>query len=577
MGNTTFEGKKKRQNGVIRLVFSILSILLQVVFIVSIFTRLNAYAVWIDSVASILAFVLVLKIYGSDKLSTIKTPWIILILVFPIMGSVLYCLVGLNGGTWKMRARYAEIDAKLLPMLPDNESAADALRNRLPRAYGIAAYIKRNSGYPVYADTPITYYSEAAKGLKAQLRDLACAQRYIFMEYHAIEDDKAWQQIQNVLVERVAAGVEVYVFYDDMGSIGFVNMDFAHKLQGFGIKCKVFNPVNPALNMFLNNRDHRKITVIDGRVGYTGGYNLANEYFGITHPYGMWKDTGICIEGAAVRSLIITFLEMWNAGGRDLISDEKITEYLKYADEALSDTEPAGAEEFPLEITFETKVGEPQKGNDEACLNADVNIYCGSNSKGCAKDNNRDYESRHTAFVQPYADSPLNKEKLGEDVYISMVNSAERYCWFMTPYLIITDEMSHALGLAAKRGVDVRIITPGIPDKKLIYRVTRSFYNGLVKNGVRIYEWTPGFCHAKMSVADDCMATCGTINLDYRSLYHHFENGCFIADSEAVNEIRADMESVMEEGREVTEQYRDGRRAYLMLIDLFLRLFAQLL
>lgn len=524
MGITTFEGKKKRQNGIIRLVFSGLAILLQLVFIVSTFTRLNEYVVWIDSVTHILAFILVLKIYGSDKISTIKTPWIILILVFPIMGSLLYVLVGLNGGTWKMRARYAKIDAELLPMLPDNEAAARLLRDKLPKAYGIAAYIKRNSGYPVYADTTIAYYSEAVKGLEAQLEDLDKAQRYIFMEYHAIEDDKAWQRIQTVLLERVAAGVEVYVFYDDMGSIGFVNMDFAHKLHGLGIKCKVFNPVNPALNMFLNNRDHRKITVIDGRVGYTGGYNLANEYFGITHPYGMWKDTGIRIEGEAVRSLIITFLEMWNSGGRDLISDEKITGYLRYAEE-----------------------------KDWA------------------------YESGHKAFVQPYADSPLNKEKLGEEVYISMANSAERYCWFMTPYLILTDEMLHALGLAAKRGVDVRIITPGIPDKKLIYRVTRSFYNGLVKNGVRIFEWTPGFCHAKMSVADDCMATCGTINLDYRSLYHHFENGCFIADGESAAEIREDMRSVMTECREVTEQYREGRKAYLMLTDLFLRLFAQLL
>lgn len=547
MSSTTFEGKKKTQNGVMRLAFSVLAILLQLVFIVSVFTRLNAYAVWIDSATRILAFILVLKIYGSDKLSTIKTPWIILILVFPIMGSVLYVLVGLNGGTWKMRARFAKIDSKLLPMLPDNVSDENALRDRLSKAYGIAAYIKRNSGYPVYRDTPISYYSEAVKGLEAQLKDLAGAKRYIFMEYHAIEDDKAWQRIQAVLTERVAAGVDVYVFYDDMGSIGFVNMDFAKKMQGLGIKCKVFNPVHPALNMFLNNRDHRKLTVIDGRIGYTGGYNLANEYFGITHPYGRWKDTGIRIDGAAVRSLIITFLEMWNSGGSDLVSDEKIEEYLKYADASISATSISDVR------MSDTNISHRQSSEDDNC------------------------QSGYTAFVQPYADSPLNKEKIGEDVYISMVNSAERYCWFMTPYLIITDEMSHALELAAKRGVDVRIVTPGIPDKKLIYRVTRSFYNGLVKSGVRIFEWTPGFCHAKMSVADDCMATCGTINLDYRSLYHHFENGCFIADSEIVTDIRDDMSSVMAESREVTEQYREGRRAYLMLADLVLRLFAQLL
>lgn len=188
-----------------------------------------------------------------------------------------------------------------------------------------------------------------------------------------------------------------------------------------------------------------------------------------------------------------------------------------------------------------------------------------------------EYKAAQTGFAQPYADSPMDDEQVGEEVYISMVNKAEKYCWFITPYLIITDEMTHALCLAAKRGVDVRIITPGIPDKKMIYSVTRSFYHGLVKNGVRIYEWTPGFCHAKMSVADDCMATCGTINLDYRSLYHHFENGCFMADSPAVLSIRNDLEETMKECREVTEQYRTGRSAYLRLGQLFMRLFAGLL
>ena len=319
--------------------------------------------------------------------------------------------------------------------------------------------------------------------------------------------------------ERVKAGVEVRVFYDDMGSIGFINTDFVKKLEFAGIHCRVFNPFMPGLNVFLNNRDHRKITVIDGKIGFTGGYNLANEYFNYTHPYGQWKDTGIRLEGDAVRSLTITFLEMWNAVSMKDINDTDFDQYLVKSD----------------------------------------------------------YQAAQEGFIQPYADSPMDDEQVGEEVYISMINKAERYCWFMTPYLIITDEMTHALCLAAKRGVDVRIITPGMPDKKLIYSITRSFYHGLVKNGVRIYEWTPGFCHAKMSVADDCMATCGTINLDYRSLYHHFENGCFMADSQTVLDIRDDLGATMNECREVTEKYRTGRSAYLRLGQLFMRLFAGLL
>ena len=339
------------------------------------------------------------------------------------------------------------------------------------------------------------------------------------MEYHAIEDKESWHRIQTALEERVRAGVEVRVFYDDMGSIGFINTDFVKKLESVGIKCRVFNPFAPGLNLFLNNRDHRKITVVDGKVGFTGGYNLANEYFNITHPYGQWKDTGIRLEGDAVRSLTITFLEMWNA---IKASDQDDTDIDRYLPES-------------------------------------------------------DYQAEEKGYVQPYADSPMDDEQVGEEVYISMANKAEKYCYYITPYLIITDEMTHALSLAAKRGVDVRIITPGIPDKKLVYGVTRSFYGGLVRNGVRIFEWEPGFCHAKMSIADDKMATCGTINLDYRSLYHHFENGCFLYHCNAVAEIKRDFDKTFKECREVTEQYRTGRSATLRLGQLFLRLFAQLL
>ena len=519
MKQDTLEGRAGSKNGVKRLCFSGLCILLEAAFIVMMITKLNEYAEIVNLATRLFAAVLVMALYASDKTSSMKMPWVILILIFPIMGVALYLLIGLNGGTRKMRERYADIDRKLLPMLPDNVVCLEKMNAKIPKAGNISTYIQRNAHYPVYQNTDVTYYDEAVKGLEAQLEDLSKAEKFIFMEYHAIEDDKAWKKIQNVLEERVKAGVEVRVFYDDMGSIGFINTDFVKKLENVGIHCRVFNPFMPGLNVFLNNRDHRKITVIDGKIGFTGGYNLANEYFNYTHPYGQWKDTGIRLEGDAVRSLTITFLEMWNAVSMKDINDTDFDRYLVKSD----------------------------------------------------------YQAVQKGFIQPYADSPMDDEQVGEEVYISMINKAERYCWFMTPYLIITDEMTHALCLAAKRGVDVRIITPGIPDKKLIYSVTRSFYHGLVKDGVRIYEWTPGFCHAKMSVADDCMATCGTINLDYRSLYHHFENGCFIADCQTVLDIRDDLESTMKECREVTEKYRTGRSAYLRLGQLFMRLFAGLL
>ena len=516
---TTLESRQKTKNGVKRLIFVVLSILLEVTLIVLLFTSLNDYAEWLHLLTRTLAAILVLYIYSEDKTATMKMPWIILIMLFPIVGVTIYLLVGLNKGTRKMRARYQAIDEVLLPLLPDSSDLIENLKQTQPKAASISHYLQTYAKYPLFQNTDVTYYNEAVKGLEAQLEALKQAKHFIFMEYHAIEDKESWQRIEEILVEKVNEGLEVRVFYDDMGSIGFINTDFVQKMEGLGIACRVFNPFMPGLNVFLNNRDHRKITVIDGEVGFTGGYNLANEYFNVTHPYGMWKDTGIRLEGPAVRSLTIAFLEMWNAVKETDKHDKNFMRFL------------------PVDS----------------------------------------YEASETGYVQPYAFIPMSSERVGEEVYISMANKAEKYCYFMTPYLILTDEMVHAIALAAKRGVDVRIITPGIPDKKMVYGVTRSFYPDLVKHGVRIYEWTPGFCHAKMSVVDDVMATCGTINLDYRSLYHHFENGCFMVNTQSVLDIKADFDATFEECREVTQEYQKGSKAHLSLKELFLRLFAQLL
>ncbi|MDO4805046.1 MAG: cardiolipin synthase [Lachnospiraceae bacterium] len=520
--STTLESEAKTKNGVKRMVFSLVAIGVEVVFIFFLLTKLQNHAAWIEIVLHLLVLLLVLGIYAMDMTSSMKMPWIILILTVPVLGTVLYLLVGLNGGTHKMRKRYEDLDRRLLPLLSGKDGETSRLLGETdPAAAGISFYLRTNSGYPVWQNTDVVYYDDAAKGLEAQLADLDKAEKFIFMEYHAIEDKTSWKRIEDVLVRKVAQGVEVRVFYDDMGSIGFITTDFVKKLEGLGIACRVFNPFLPFLNLFLNNRDHRKITVVDGKVGYTGGYNLADEYFNLTHPYGQWKDTGIRLEGDAVQSLTVTFLEMWNAG-RNKIDGREDADFGKY---------------LP----------------------------------------HYEYRAVQNGFIQPYADSPMDDKRVGEDVYISMAEKAERYCYFVTPYLIVTDEMTHALTLAAKRGVDVRIVTPGIPDKKMVYSVTRSFYPALVKHGVRIYEWTPGFCHCKMSVADDKMATCGTINLDYRSLYHHFENGCWMYDSAIAASIRDDFYTLFDESCEVTEKYREGKNSFMKISQLFLRLFAELL
>lgn len=515
---TTLEKSESTKNGVTRLIFTIVAILLEVLLILSLILWLNDYAEWIAIGSRILAALLVLQIYNQEKTSSMKMPWIILIMLLPVMGVSLYLLIGTNGSTYKMRKRYKEMDDILFPLLPDPRNTLNRFDEIDKGASNIARYIHTYGGYPAYDDSDIEYYSEAVYGLEAQKQELRKAKRFIFMEYHAIEDAESWHGIQEILEDKVKQGVEVRVFYDDMGSIGFINTDFVKRMEAKGIRCKVFNPFAPGLNLFLNNRDHRKITVVDGLVGFTGGYNLANEYFGITQPFGVWKDTGVKITGNAVKNLTAAFLEMWNA-----VSDK--------------DTNDTDLMQFM-----------PDTG----------------------------HQAGEESFIVPYGDIPMDREQLGENVYISMAEYASDYAWFITPYLILTDEMIHALGLAAKRGVDVRVITPGIPDKKMVYSITRSYYHSLVTNGVKVYEFTPGFCHCKMSIADDKIATCGTINLDYRSLYHHFENGCLYYGCKAVADTKKDFEKTMSLCREVTEEYKDPK-VWIKSKHLILRLIAPLL
>ena len=562
----TQETQASVKNGVSRMIFAVISIRLELIVILLLLFTAGQRATWIYSLIRILGAILVLKIYGSHKTASIRMTWMLVILLLPIFGTALYLLIGFNGHSLRMRKRYEDIDRLLLPMLPANRDVAERAVARDGRLGGIVEYIRRQAGYPVYENTVVEYFDDGEKGFEAQKRDLAKAEKFIFMEYHAIEDAECWHEIRDVLAERAKAGVEVRVFYDDMGSLGFINTDFVKRTEEYGIQCRVFNPFAPGLNLFLNNRDHRKITVIDGKVGFTGGYNLANEYFHRTEPFGFWKDTGIRLEGDAVQSLTVTFLEMWNAVS-DLDKDDK--DFKKYI-------AASGAERL-LEKSSK-KISEDKAER----IAKDKEAYIERMIDTVQPDEKYITDTEAVTggdfgFVQPYADTPMDEVHVGEDVYISMAECAQKYAWFITPYLIITDEMCHAFSLAARRGVDVRIITPGIPDKKVVYSLTRSYYNGLARNGVRIFEFTPGFCHAKMSITDDLMATCGTINLDYRSLYHHFENGCLYADCNAVMETKRDFEETFAQCREVTEKYTTGRGALMRFSQMILRLAAPLM
>ena len=499
--------RKKSGNSILRAVFVALSFLLQLGWLLVQILALNN-SPYIAAATHLIAVLAVLKLYSKPTNAAFKLPWIMLMMAMPVMGLSLYLMTQLAYSPKSIRKRLQAMKQKNAPFLEN----AEIPQGLTLEEENMANYLRNYEGMPVWSETEAKYYGEPLDALADMKRDLEQAKKFIFMEYFILEDGEAFRQIREILERKAAEGVEVRLMYDDLGSIGTTSWRYAAELNKAGIQCRSFNPALPFLNLFLNNRDHRKITVIDGKVGYTGGYNLADEYFHYKKLYGYWKDTGLRLEGRAVRNLTATFLELWNVNSR---TEEDVSAYL------------------------------------------DI-----------------DHRVDASGAVQPFGDSPLDGERSAENVYLNIINQAKHHVWIMTPYLIITDEMRRSLELAAKRGVDVRLITPGIPDKKTVWAVTRSYYAPLVRDGVRIYEYTPGFCHGKMAVSDGCLASIGTSNLDYRSLYLHFENNVVLYRCEAVHQMEADFEEMFPVCREMTEQYQ---RVTLRIWQCILRLFAPLL
>lgn len=514
--NERREKTKSMKNSVGRAAFVAVAILLQVGYLVNLITRAGEYSPYITLAVEVLALIAVVAIYSQYRSSASKISWIVLVLFFPVLGLCLYLLVGQPWATRSIRRRFENVDRSLAGRLPQDRAVVRAIEAEEPAMAGQMRYIREWAKYPVYRNTAVEFHAQGETAFAALKAELRKAEKFIFMEYHAIELSECFLELESILAERARAGVEVRLFYDDVGSLTFIGPNFVQRMEKLGIHCRVFNPLIPMVSAFMNNRDHRKITVIDGRVGFTGGYNLADEYFNVKHPYGHWKDTGVLLRGEAVRSLTVMFLEMWNAVKR------QDGDYSPY-----------------------TAVSLPEVASD--------------------------------GYVQPYADSPLDDERVGENVYLNMLKSARRYAWITTPYLILDDEMSHELILAAKRGVDVRILTPGIPDKKLVFQLTRSYYPQLARGGVRIFEYAPGFLHAKQMLVDDETAAVGTINLDFRSLYLHFENAVLLHRCGAIRDIRRDFEATLPLCREMTGAYGGKRRARLRVGQNLLRLFAPLL
>ena len=500
-----------------RVLFTVLCLIIQLIWIIALVWKLNQYYVWFATVIEIIGVIVVLRINAKSEFSAARLVWTIVILSLPLFGITLYLMFGRTGLTKRTKAYYEKVAAKYSPELTQEKEILLSLKKENIYIHNQEYYIQNSSGYPVYRNTDVTYYPQTEPALEAMLKDLENAREFIFMEYFAVEDTEVFHRIEEILLKKVSEGVEVRFIYDDFGSIGFVKPEFMRRMNRQGIQCRIFNPLIPLLYVFMNHRDHRKITVIDNHVSFSGGYNLADEYFNVTHPYGHWKDTGVRLEGDAVKSHTVMFLEMWNFI-RD--TDESYEKYLR---------------------------------------------------------RNTAFHSLQKGFVQPYSDTPLDNVTLGENVYMNILKTASRYVYITTPYLIIDNEMQKELCMAAERGIDVRIITPGIPDKKLVFLLTQSYYAALIRSGVRIYEYTPGFIHAKGYLSDDQVAVVGTINMDYRSLYLHFECGVYLYGYDAIMDIKRDFIETFPLCREIGLDYCRKRSVFIRCFQCILRLFAPLL
>lgn len=478
----------------------------------------------------VLSFAAVVWILNNRSNPAYKLAWIIPILVFPIFGGLFYLFFGKTQLSRSTKQRMRESADCVAQAAEPGEANLAALRELSPEAALQSRYLSAIAGSPLWRGTATEYLATGEEAFARIKEALESAQRFIFLEFFIIGEGRMWGEILEILERKARGGLDVRVMYDDFGCLNRIPGDFDRRLEAKGISCAVFNPLRPVLSSSHNHRDHRKILVVDGRIAFTGGINLADEYINEYDRFGHWKDNAVRIEGEAVASFTQMFLELWTHARR------------------------------------KKRAAGRSGGIEPARLRAEE-LYAPAASVGVASD----------GFVQPYEDSPLDEEPVGECVYLNLIARAKRYLYIATPYLVIDHEMMTALTLAARDGVDVRILTPHIPDKWYVHAVTRANYRPLIESGAKVFEYTPGFIHQKTFVADDEYGTVGTVNLDFRSLYLHFECGVWLYGCASVLAMRDDFIRTQAKSREVSLADLDGDRFVARAAGWFLRIFSPML
>ncbi|MCF0150137.1 MAG: cardiolipin synthase [Firmicutes bacterium] len=510
---------RKPVSGVLKFIFSrallfLLLILVELALLYSILTWFRSNLMLFTAIQLLLMIGVFFYLWNCTMDATSKMTWLLVLAIVPVPGSILLLYTRTDIGQRFVRRRLLQFTALCRRKLVQEPSLLKAPQILESGTESLHHYLNRSGAYPLYRNTQTQYFSSGEATFDAMLEELRKAEEFIFLEFFIIAEGQMWGQILPILAEKAAAGVDVRVMYDGICEITTLSFDYSRRLQRLGIKSKPFSRLRPLVTTTYNNRDHRKLLVIDNKVAFTGGINLADEYINRIDRFGHWKDAAVMVKGDGATSFTAMFLQLWNITEREPVWDP----YLQ------KQAAPAG-----------------------------------------------------DGFVMPYGDSPVDPYRAGENVYIDILSRARSYVYIMTPYLVLDNKLENALLFAAQRGVDIRILLPGVPDKKLTYALAKSHYRQLLFSGVQVYEYTPGFLHGKVFVSDDEKAVVGTINLDYRSLYHHYECGAYLYGCSCIADIKKDFENTLKQCRRVTPETIRNERLFYKVAGAIVKPFAPLL
>ncbi len=514
---------KKGQKGIIHAIFSRFGLILamlavQVLILLGIFQWFEEFLPHIFGGTVFFTFVMVICLLNSRVNPAAKITWLVVIMLLPVFGVLLFLYTQSDIGHRALKKRMNQIITDRKEDIVQQPDVMERLTEENKGVASLAHYMARSGCHPVHDKTAVTYFPLGEDKFAEMLKQLEAAEHFIFMEYFIVDEGLMWGRILEILARKAAEGVEVRVMYDGACEFALLPHDYPKRLKALGIRCKVFAPVTPFISTHYNYRDHRKILVIDGHTAFNGGVNLADEYINQKVKFGHWKDTAVMLKGEAVKSFTLMFLQMWGIDEKE----EDVSRYLSAASSVLPAQTPDG-------------------------------------------------------YVIPYGDCPLDDDRLGERVYMDMLNRSREYVHIMTPYLILDGEMETALKFAAERGVEVILLLPGIPDKAVPYALAKTHYAPLLRSGVKIYEYTPGFVHAKVFVSDAREAVVGTINLDYRSLYHHFECATYLYGTDCITDIEADFQATLKKCRQVSMETVRKEKPVVKLTGCLMKAFAPLM